>query len=82
MPALRCCRTGPRVFVIEHDQRAPATAITFYAGLCAEPATIRASSLSSFVLYRHDPTWGMRAAMERYALFPESFVKRPPLRAT
>lgn len=70
---------GPRVFVIEHDQRAPATAITFYAGLCAESGHHPSEFPFSFVLYRHDPTWGMRAAMERYyALFPESFVKRPP----
>lgn len=70
---------GPRVFVIEHDQRAPATLITFYAGLCAEAGNHPSEFPFSFVLYRHDPAWGMRAAMERYyALFPESFVKRPP----
>ncbi len=70
---------GPRVFVIEHDQRQPATHLTFYAGLCAEAGQHPGEFPFSFVIYRHDPAWGMRSAMERYyALFPESFVKRPP----
>ncbi len=70
---------GPRVFVIEHDQRDPATHLTFYAGLCAEAGQHPGEFPFSFVIYRHDPAWGMRSAMERYyALFPESFVKRPP----
>ncbi|MGD9497825.1 MAG: sugar-binding protein, partial [Armatimonadota bacterium] len=70
---------GPRVFVIEHDQRQPAMQLTFYAGLCADSGNHPSRFPFSFVIYRHDPAWGMRAAMERYyELFPESFVKRPP----
>ncbi len=70
---------GPRVFVIQHDQREPALQLTFYAGLCADSGNHPSRFPFSFVIYRHDPAWGMRSAMERYyALFPESFVKRPP----
>ncbi|MBI2301904.1 MAG: hypothetical protein HYU66_23625 [Armatimonadetes bacterium] len=70
---------GPRVFVIDHDQRAPRTALTFYFGLSSAAERNSARAPFSFVLYRHDPVWGMRSAMERYyRLFAESFVKRPP----
>lgn len=32
-----------------------------------------------FLLYRHDPAWGFRAALQRYYdLFPEFFTKRVP----
>ena len=69
---------GPRVFLLQHDQRLPQTSLTFYFGLCADAARNPSSAPFSFVLYRHDPAWGMRSAMERYyRLFPESFLKRP-----
>ena len=69
---------GPRVFVIQHDQRVPETSITFYFGLAKDAAENPSRAPFSFVLYRHDPAWGMRSAMARYyRLFPESFVKRP-----
>jgi len=69
---------GPRVFIIQHDQRLPETSITFYFGLAEHAGRTPSSAPFSFVIYRHDPQWGMRSAMERYyRLFPESFVKRP-----
>jgi len=69
---------GARVFAIEHDQRAPAMRVTFYAGLCAESGNHPSEFPFALVIYRHDPAWGMRSAMERYyALFPESFQARP-----
>jgi hypothetical protein len=69
---------GPRVFVIQHDQREPETSLTFYLGLAADAAQNPSRAPFSFVIYQHDPAWGMRSAMERYyRLFPESFVKRP-----
>jgi len=68
---------GPRIFVIEHNQRAPQTTVTFYFGLSADAGQNPSRAPFSFVIYRHDPAWGMRSAMERYyRLFPESFVKR------
>ncbi len=69
---------GPRVFIIQHDQRAPQTSLTFYFGLARDAANNPSRAPFSFVIYRHDPAWGMRSAMERYyRLYPQSFVKRP-----
>jgi len=83
---------GPRVFVLQHDQpavgarpavgaqRRPETALTFYCGLAKDAGNHPSRAPFSFVLYRHDPAWGMRSAMEcYYRLFPESFRKRPAL---
>ena len=69
---------GPRVFIVQHDQRLPEASITFYFGLTKHAGHHPNCAPFSFVIYRHDPRWGMRSAMERYyRLFPESFVKRP-----
>jgi len=69
---------GPRVFILQHDQRALETSLTFYFGLSRDAGNNPSRAPFSFVIYRHDPQWGMRSAMERYyRLFPESFVKRP-----
>ncbi len=70
---------GPRIFIIEHDQRRPRYSITFFFGLSPDAAQNPSCAPFSLVLYRHDPAWGMRSAMERYYdLFPDSFHKRPP----
>lgn len=70
---------GPRVFLLQHDQRARETSITFFFGLTKDAGRHPSRAPFSFVLYTADPRWGMRSAMERYyRLFPESFVKRPP----
>ena len=69
---------GPRVFIIQHDQGAADLSLTFFFGLSKLAGSNPGKAPFSFVLYRHDGTWGMRSAMERYyRLFPESFVKRP-----
>ncbi len=69
---------GPRVFVLQHDGRAPEYSLTFFFGLAKDAARNPGRAPFSFVLYRHDPRWGMRSAMERYyRLFAESFTKRP-----
>jgi hypothetical protein len=69
---------GPRVFVLQHDQRRPETSLTFYFGLTRDAGQNPSRATFSFVVYPHDPAWGMRAAMQTYyRLFPESFVKRP-----
>ena len=69
---------GPRVFLIQHHQGMPETSITFFFGLTKDAGNHPSCAPFSFVLYAHDPAWGMRSAMERYyGLFPESFVKRP-----
>ena len=69
---------GPRVFVLQHDQRARETSLTFFFGLAPDAGNNPSRAPFSFVIYRHDAKWGMRSAMERYyRLFPESFIKRP-----
>lgn len=68
---------GPRVFVLQHDQRCPETSLSFFFGLAPDAGQNRRRATFSLVLYPHDPAWGMRSAMQTYyRLFPESFVKR------
>jgi hypothetical protein len=69
---------GPRVFLLQHDQARRKVSLTFFFGLAKDAGHHPSRAPFSFVLYRHDPSWGMRSAMETYyRLFPESFVKRP-----
>ncbi len=69
---------GPRVFIMQHDQGTPALSLTFFFGLTRDATNNPSRGPFSCVIYRHDPRWGMRSAMERYyRLYPESFVKRP-----
>ena len=69
---------GPRVFLLQHDQRTPETSLTFFFGLTKDAGHHPSRAPFSLVVYPHDPAWGMRSAMQRYyRLFPESFVKRP-----
>jgi len=69
---------GPRVFLLQHDQQGPELSVTFFLGLSAAAGKNPSRAPFSFLLYRHDPHWGMRSALARYyAFFPESFVKRP-----
>jgi len=73
---------GPRVFVIDYNAAAKAYEVTFYFGLTEQSDKWPGKAGFSFVLYRHDPVWGMRDATRRYYdLFPESFVKRPTYEA-
>lgn len=70
---------GPRVFLLEHDQAIPETSLAFYFGLAKDAGRHPSRAPFRFVIYRHDPAWGMRSAMQTYyRLFPQSFVKRPP----
>jgi len=55
------------------DARGLATTVD----LALSPAAPDAHAHFSFVLYRHDPAWGFRAALERYyAIFPHLFERR------
>jgi len=68
---------GPRVYILQHNQRIPETSLTFFFGLTKDAGQNPSRAPFSFVLYPHDPAWGMRSAMERYyRMFPESFQKR------
>ena len=69
---------GPRVFILQHDQVRTETSLTFFFGLAKDAGNNPSRAPFSFVIYSHDPAWGMRSAMQRYyRLFPESFIKRP-----
>ncbi len=69
---------GPRSFILQHDQSSRQFSATFFSGLTPDSGHHPGRAPFSLVIYRHDPAWGMRSAMERYyALFAESFVKRP-----
>ncbi|MHB8995367.1 MAG: sugar-binding protein [Armatimonadota bacterium] len=69
---------GPRVFIIEHEQKTPELSLSFFFALSKDAGANPSRAPFSFVLYPVDPQWGMRSAMARYyELFPESFVKRP-----
>jgi len=73
---------GPRVFIIQHDQHAPELSVTFFVGLSRASGAHPSRAPFSFILYRHDAAWGMRAALDRYyRFFPESFIKRPDCEA-
>ena len=68
---------GPRTFLLQHEEGRPELSLTFFYGLTAGAGNKEAAPFH-FVLYAHDPRWGMRSALERYYhLFPEPFVKRP-----
>jgi len=69
---------GPRVFLLQHDPKAPETSVILFFGLAKDAGNNPSRAPFSFVIYSHDPAWGMRSAMQKYyRLFPESFVKRP-----
>lgn len=54
---------------------AAADGLTTTVDLGLSPLAPRARARFSFTLYRHDPTWSFRAALERYyALFPALFA--------
>ena len=56
------------MFVLQHDQRTPETSLSFYFGLAKDAGRNPSRAPFSFVLYPHDPAWGMRSAMR--ALLP------------
>ncbi|MEN6402134.1 MAG: sugar-binding protein, partial [Armatimonadia bacterium] len=77
---------GPRVFLLEYQplsteaERVATTGltVTFFFGLTKDAGSNPSRAPFSFVIYPVEPQWGIRSAMARYyALFPESFVKRP-----
>lgn len=71
--------------VVHRIQYNPGLGLLYLAldlGLVPEK-TVEGRSLSEVpfraILYRHDPAWGFRAALERYyGFYPDFFVKRAP----
>jgi hypothetical protein len=63
----------PRVFRFFYDEHG--YQVSFQLGLA--PEVEKASATFRFVLYRHDPAWGLRSAAQRYYdFFPELYLKR------
>lgn len=51
--------------------------VAFELGLSRDTRNFPGEANFRFVLYRHDPAWGFRAALQKYyRLFPKLFVKR------
>jgi hypothetical protein len=66
----------PRFFRIFYDPTA-GFSIDYNLGLAAETEKFPSSASFHFLIYRHDPDWGMRAAAQRYyKIFPEHFRVR------
>jgi hypothetical protein len=66
----------PRFFRLFYDSTA-GYCVDYNLGLSAETAKFPSSASFHFLLYRHDPEWGMRAAAQRfYEIFPEFFQVR------
>ena len=66
----------PRLFRIFYDLAA-GYCLDYNLGLAAETEKFPSSASFHFLIYRHDPAWGMRAAAKKYYdLFPEHFQVR------
>ena len=66
----------PRFFRLFYDS-STGYCVDYELGLSAETAKFPSSASFHFLLYRHDPEWGMRAAAQRYyEIFPEFFLVR------
>jgi hypothetical protein len=69
----------PRVSRLAYDAGSRELYAAFDLGLSRDTAKFPSSASFSLVRYGFDPTWGFRAALQRYYdLFPEFFVKRVP----
>ena len=66
----------PRFFRIFYDPAA-GYCMDYELGLSVETAKFPSSASFHFLLYRHEPEWGMRSAAQRYyEIFPEFFQVR------
>ena len=66
----------PRLFRIYYDS-STGYCLDYNLGLSSETAKFPSSASFHFLLYRHEPEWGMRAAAQRYYdIFPEFFRVR------
>ena len=73
---------GPRIWNVGYDNKNKRFVIMFYLGISPKTLKFPNRATCSFIIYRHDPVWGMRAAAKRfYEFFPQHFVKRIPFEA-
>lgn len=67
----------PRLVRFGYDASSQEMYAAVDLGLSEETARFPSSASFSLVLYRSDPAWGFRSALERcYQLFPQCFAKR------
>ena len=67
----------PRVFASQYRADLQCYEIHFHLGLSQATTKFPGRADVSFVIYRHDPSWGFRSAAARYySLFPEFFTVR------
>lgn len=67
----------PRLFRIAYNSASREMYCAFDLGLSQETANFPSRASFSFVIYRFEPRWRMRAALQKfYELFSEHFVKR------
>lgn len=70
---------GPRVYSLEYDAARRCLLVRFHFGLSRQARKLPGRAWFSFLLYRHDGRFGLRAAADRYYhLFPGDFAKRVP----
>jgi hypothetical protein len=66
---------APRVFGMVGSSEG--LAVRFYLGTSAAPLRFPNRATFEFVIYRADPRWGFRSALERYyAMFPDYYAPR------
>ncbi len=67
----------PRITSLAYDAGSRELYAGFHLGLSAETANFPSQASFALAVYRSDPTWGFRAALDRYyKLFPDCFTKR------
>ncbi len=72
----------PRFFRLFYDPAA-GYCVDYNLGLAPDTAKFPSSASFHFLIYQHDPAWGMRAAAQRYYdIFPELFVVRAERQGT
>ena len=73
---------GPRIWNAGYDHTNKQLFINFHLGISQVTTKFPGKATCSFILYRHDPVWGMRAAAKRfYEFYPQHFLKRFPFEA-
>ena len=67
----------PRLFRIAYNAASRELYCAFDLGLSRETINFPSRASFSFVIYRFEPRWRMRSALQKfYDLFPEAFIKR------
>lgn len=73
---------GPRIWNVRYDNKNKRFVIMFFLGISPKTTKFPNKATCSFIIYRHDHTWGMRSAAKRfYQFYPQHFVKRIPFEA-